>query len=71
MTVTVCGQVKQGKSSLINSLLGEQRARTDVLPATNEITRYELQPEGIPTRLVLLDTVGLVLIGIVVARIHR
>jgi predicted GTPase len=56
--LTVVGQVKSGKSSLINAILGEQRARTDVLPATNEITRYELQPEGIPTRLVLLDTVG-------------
>ncbi len=33
-------------------------ALTDVLPATSEVTRYELQPEGIPTRLVLLDTVG-------------
>lgn len=58
VTLTIMGQVKAGKSSLINALLGEQRARTDVLPATNEVTRYELQPEGIPTRLVLLDTVG-------------
>jgi predicted GTPase len=31
---------------------------TDVLPATSEVERYELQPEGVPTRLVLLDTVG-------------
>jgi predicted GTPase len=58
VTLTIMGQVKAGKSSLINALLGEQRARTDVVPATAEITRYELQPEGIPTRLVLLDTVG-------------
>jgi predicted GTPase len=58
VTVTLFGQVKAGKSSVINALLGEQRARTDVLPATNEVERYELQPEGIPTRLVLLDTVG-------------
>jgi len=58
VTLTVMGQVKAGKSSLINAVLGEQRARTDVVPATTEITRYELQPEGIPTRLVLLDTVG-------------
>ncbi len=58
VTLTVLGQVKAGKSSLINALLSEQRAKTDVLPATNNITRYELQPEGIPTRLVLLDTVG-------------
>jgi predicted GTPase len=58
VTITVMGQVKAGKSSLINALLGEQRARTDVVPATAEITRYELQTEGIPTRFVLLDTVG-------------
>src|SRR5438876_7560396 len=58
VTITVVGQVKSGKSSLINALLGEQRARTDVLPATDEITRYELGSEGIPTRLVVLDTVG-------------
>jgi predicted GTPase len=58
VTVTVMGQVKAGKSSLINALLGERRALTDVLPATAEVTRYQLQPEGIPTRLVLLDTVG-------------
>jgi hypothetical protein len=58
VTLTVLGQVKAGKSSLINALLGEQRAKTDVLPATDNITRFELQPEGIPTRLVLLDTVG-------------
>jgi predicted GTPase len=58
LTVTVLGQVKAGKSSLINAVLGEQRALTDVLPATAGVTRYELQPAGIPTRLVLIDTVG-------------
>ncbi len=58
MTLTVLGQVKMGKSSFINALLGEQRARTDVVPATSEVTRYELQMPDVPTRLVLLDTVG-------------
>jgi predicted GTPase len=58
VTVTLLGQVKMGKSSLVNALLGEQRAVTDVLPATETISRYELQPQGIPTRLTLLDTVG-------------
>jgi small GTP-binding protein len=58
VTVTLLGQVKAGKSSLINALLGEQRARTDVLPATDEIARYELRQPGIETRLVLLDTTG-------------
>jgi hypothetical protein len=58
ITLTVLGQVKAGKSSFINALLGEQRAATDVLPVTPQVTRYELQPAGIPTRLILLDTVG-------------
>jgi predicted GTPase len=56
--LTVIGQVKTGKSSFINALLGEQRAFTDVLPATGDVTRYDLQPSGIDSRLVILDTVG-------------
>jgi predicted GTPase len=58
VTLTLIGQVKAGKSSLVNSLLGEQRAHTDVLPATGEITRYELHPPEVSSRFVLLDTVG-------------
>ena len=58
VTVTLLGQVKAGKSSLVNALRGEQRARTDVLPATSGIDRFELKTPGIPTKLVLLDTVG-------------
>ena len=58
VTITIMGQVKSGKSSFINALLGEQRAQTDVLPMTSEITRYQLQPAGIPALFVLLDTVG-------------
>src|SRR5205823_12790506 len=58
VTVTLFGQVKVGKSSLVNGFLGEQRAFADVLPATKESARYELQPPGVPTRLVLVDTVG-------------
>ncbi|HWG42779.1 MAG TPA: GTPase [Gemmataceae bacterium] len=58
VTIAVLGQVKAGKSSLINALLGEQRAVTDVLPATAGVERYELHPQGIPSHLVLLDTVG-------------
>jgi hypothetical protein len=56
--VTLLGQVKAGKSSLVNALLSEQQARTDVLPATSDVERYELKTPGIPTKLVLLDTVG-------------
>lgn len=58
VTLALFGQVKAGKSSLINAFLGEQRAKTDVLPATAAVTRYELKPAGLPTQLVLLDTVG-------------
>ena len=58
VTVTLLGQVKAGKSSLVNALLGEQRARTDVLPATSGVERYELKTPGVPTKLVVLDTVG-------------
>jgi predicted GTPase len=58
VTIVVIGQVKAGKSSLINALLGERRAVTDVIPATNGIGRYELQAPGSPAKLVLLDTVG-------------
>ena len=58
VTLAICGQVKAGKSSTINALLGEQRAKTDVLPATAGINRYELQQPGMDSKLVLLDTVG-------------
>jgi len=58
VTITVVGQVKAGKSSLINSILGAQLAETDVLPMTECITRYELQPKNVAARLVFLDTVG-------------
>jgi predicted GTPase len=58
VTIVVVGQVKAGKSSLINALLGEQRAVTDVLPATAGVQRYELHPPNIPSHLLLLDTVG-------------
>jgi predicted GTPase len=69
VTLTIMGQTKVGKSSFINALLGEQRARTDVIPATDAVTRYELLLPSPPggrgaggeegnTRLVLLDTIG-------------
>jgi predicted GTPase len=58
VTITLLGQVKAGKSSLVNAFLGEQRARTHVLPETREITRYDLELDHIGTRLSILDTVG-------------
>lgn len=56
--VTIMGQVKAGKSSLVNALLGEQRARVGVVPTTDGVERYELVTPGVPTRLTLHDTVG-------------
>src|SRR5262249_40527127 len=46
VTITVLGQVKAGKSSLINALLGDQRARTAGVPATDRIKSSGLEPAG-------------------------
>lgn len=58
LTVVLFGQAKVGKSSLINALLGEERARTAVVPATSSINRYELTSPDISQKMILLDTVG-------------
>jgi predicted GTPase len=58
VSIVLIGQVKAGKSSLVNALLGERKAATDVLPLTSEVTRYDLAAPGVPTHLVLLDTAG-------------
>ena len=57
LSIVVFGQTKAGKSSLINAILGEQRAAADVVPLTDEVTRYELRlKEGPP--FLLVDTPG-------------
>lgn len=56
--ITVIGQVKAGKSSLINALLGERRAQTDVLPCTDTITEYVLKSAGVPATLRIMDSIG-------------
>lgn len=62
VTIAIVGQVKAGKSSLANCLLGDQQAAVDVLPLTRNVTRYELTGSMISDRatdrLVLLDTPG-------------
>ena len=62
VTIAIVGQVKSGKSSLANCLLGDQRAAVDVLPLTRDVTRYELTGSAVTERatdrLVLLDTPG-------------
>jgi predicted GTPase len=58
VTLTVVGQVKAGKSSLINAILGEQRARTQVTPTPNSAATYELALPDIETHLFFNDTTG-------------
>lgn len=58
VTIAVVGQVKAGKSSLVNCLLENQRAAVDVLPLTKGVDRYELHLEDSRDRLILLDTPG-------------
>jgi predicted GTPase len=53
LRLVVLGQVKSGKSSLINALFGEMRAMTDVLPLTAEFTPYLLEREGMEQMLIL------------------
>ena len=58
VTIAIVGQVKAGKSSLVNCLLNNQQAAVDVLPLTKDVDRYELRLEESRDRLVLLDTPG-------------
>jgi uncharacterized protein len=59
VVVAVVGQVNAGKSSLINALLGQRTAETDVLPATRDVRRYRLhQPDQHDSHWTLLDTPG-------------
>lgn len=58
ITIAVIGQVKAGKSSLVNALLGQQRAETDILPATAKVARYVLRWPERSEELVLLDSPG-------------
>ena len=53
-----CGQMKAGKSSLINALAGEVCAASDVLPLTDRYTAYELTRHGVPQALIV-DSPGL------------
>jgi hypothetical protein len=57
ITVALVGPVKAGKSSLVNAILGEERAATDVLPLTPGAVRYTLDKPGQP-RLSVMDTAG-------------
>jgi uncharacterized protein len=55
--ILVIGQVSAGKSTLINALLGEAAAETDLAPTTDRLTAHEIVLDDTPCR--LIDTVGL------------
>ncbi len=57
-TIAVMGQVKAGKSSLINVLMNEHVCETGILPQTREVKRYQYSIPGSPNSFVLLDTPG-------------
>jgi hypothetical protein len=57
LRILVLGQVKAGKSSLINALFGETRAAVDVVPRTRFVEPYVLERDGMH-RAIILDTAG-------------
>lgn len=57
LRVMVVGQVKSGKSSVINALFGQVQAAVDVVPTTRSVTPYVLQGDALP-RAIVLDTAG-------------
>lgn len=58
ITIALIGQVKAGKSSLVNALVGKHAAVTDVLPATKQVQRIAYAHPERGDRFVLLDTTG-------------
>lgn len=57
LRVVVMGQVKAGKSSLVNALFGQTKAAVDVLPATARAAAYRYEQAGLAHALVI-DTGG-------------
>lgn len=64
LRILVAGQVKSGKSSVVNALFGEVRSAVDVVPCTRDIEPFLLEREGVPLALVL-DTAGYESVGAV------
>ncbi len=59
VVVAIVGQVKAGKSSLINALIGRREAEVDALPATREVQRFRMHSTAdVADGLTLLDTPG-------------
>ncbi len=57
LRIVVVGQVKAGKSSLINALFGQMTAAVDVVPLTRGVHPYLLERAGMQ-RAFVLDTAG-------------
>jgi predicted GTPase len=57
-SIAVMGQVKAGKSSLINALMKDKVAAISVLPQTREVQRYDYRLAESHNVLSLLDTPG-------------
>ncbi len=57
LRVLVVGQVKAGKSSVVNALFGEVRAVADAIPCTVGVEPYLLERDG-QSRAIILDTAG-------------
>ena len=57
LRILILGQVKSGKSSLVNALFGETRAAVDVVPRTRSVEPYLLERDGLQ-RAIILDTAG-------------
>lgn len=58
VSIALIGQVKAGKSSVTNALIGSRAAQMDVLPATRQVSRYRLNVPDSAESVVLLDTPG-------------
>jgi uncharacterized protein len=58
LRLLIAGQTKAGKSTLVNSLLGELSAGVDVLPLTAGFEGYELRQESLPPAY-LIDSPGI------------
>lgn len=58
LRIVVLGQVKAGKSSVINALFGDVRAATDVVPTTGQLTTYVLERSALGGTVILVDLGG-------------
>ena len=57
LRVLIAGQVKAGKSSLVNALFGDVKSAVDVLPTTRGVVPLVLERDGL-RRALILDTAG-------------